>query len=302
MELAPAPPTPARPLAPLAALAALWGASWLLLALLDPIIVRPFQALAIGLLVGMMFAQATLAAGWTAFGPLPLAWRLPLALVWLASVTLAFTLNMLLHHGGDVFGVLAWVGMLLGQWLLAQIPLWVLRHWKRLHVCHQAEMATGRPASDQQFGIRQLMILTAVIATLLGGGRAIILSLELEWLDRTSMSDEVPLLIFMPLCNVLLALPLLMGPLLPRRPVWGCVVGLGFVCLVTAFEVPVALALSPHPPSRWEDVIVFCSMNYFHAAWATATLFLLRLAGYRLVSPGAGGFASAPVAPLASGR
>ena len=47
---------------------------------------KPLEYLTIGYFVGTLFGHATLAATWTAFGPLPLVWRLPLSIGWVAAL------------------------------------------------------------------------------------------------------------------------------------------------------------------------------------------------------------------------
>src|SRR6187200_2639701 len=92
--------------------------------------------LSIPLVLGTMFGHATLAAAWTTLGPLPLIRRLPLSFLWLAAVVLAFGFNLVREGNSQGFPVLLVYGScLLLQWILVQLPLWLIGTRYRLIVC-----------------------------------------------------------------------------------------------------------------------------------------------------------------------
>jgi len=68
--------------------------SWPLLAIVGP---RDWEYVSLGYILGTMIGQTTLAAAWTALGPLPLRWRLPLAAGWLVALVIAFGANIARH-------------------------------------------------------------------------------------------------------------------------------------------------------------------------------------------------------------
>src|SRR5262245_42364286 len=100
--------------------------SWLLIAILEPSGPSPYDHILIGFIFGTMFGQATLASAWTAIGPLPLLWRLPLSLGWIASLVIAFLLNVAFHSPPSVEIALIMSICTVGQWLVVQIPFWGL--------------------------------------------------------------------------------------------------------------------------------------------------------------------------------
>src|SRR3954468_17813278 len=96
--------------------------SWLLIAIFEP---RGIPGIAgqihIGFIVGTMFGQTTLASAWTALGPLPLLWRLPLSLCWIAILLIALLVNLAVHSNPNDIEILLVLGACLtGQWLLVQ--------------------------------------------------------------------------------------------------------------------------------------------------------------------------------------
>src|SRR5687768_8450154 len=75
------------------------------------------ETIGLGFFFGTLFAHTTLSAAWTAFGPLALVWRLPLALGWVALLACAIGINVAFNGGPDEAFVV--VGAcLFGQWLL----------------------------------------------------------------------------------------------------------------------------------------------------------------------------------------
>src|SRR5688572_15227013 len=80
----------------------LLGFSWLLLAAVEPNGPGPLDYVLIGYLIGTLFGQATLASAWMALGPLPLLWRLPLSLSWVAALAIAFIVNVSNSRGPNL--------------------------------------------------------------------------------------------------------------------------------------------------------------------------------------------------------
>src|SRR5688572_17571982 len=67
-----------------------------LLLALDPN--GPSEYVAIGVLLGTIYAHTTLAASWTALGPFSLVARLPLSLAWLAAMVVGLAVNFAMHR------------------------------------------------------------------------------------------------------------------------------------------------------------------------------------------------------------
>ena len=74
--------------------------SWLTISLLNPDPGRGIvETIGIGYFFGSMYSHTTLAAAWNAFGPGPLAWRLPLSLIWIVMLAFGIAINVGLNGG-----------------------------------------------------------------------------------------------------------------------------------------------------------------------------------------------------------
>jgi hypothetical protein len=225
-----------------------------------------------GVIYGALFGLTGLGAAWTAFGPLSLVLRLPLALAIQAGLLLVVLFTMGVGFDLGIIGSLG--GLVLGQWLLSQLPLWALV-WRRRVSLRAVDAAAGSELPDHQFGIRQLLILTAIVAVMLGAGRLLVLSLQLQ---VTPMGrGQVAVLILVGFCNTILTLPLIVAALSPQRAILGCCLAIGLVALVTLCEIPAFTYLSPG-----SGQLVFWIMNFGQAFWVLLATGILRAGGYRL--------------------
>src|SRR5438067_2465544 len=108
--------------------------------------------LTVGLVLGTIFGQVSLAAAWCAIGPGALVRRLPLSAAWLAAIVISLGSN----SDGLAFFLVFGATVVL-QWLVAQSPMWFLTIRYGLRVVHfffQAEDGIR----DHQFGIREVMV------------------------------------------------------------------------------------------------------------------------------------------------
>ena len=233
-----------------------------------------------GAMFGTLFGVATLAAAWSAWGPLALLIRVPLAVVLIVVVVAAILANK--GPGLDAQFFVAFGAAMLGQWVLVQTPLWLLSIMKGLRLRHVADLAQTGGTADHQFGIRQLMILTAIVAVTLGVGRMLVGTWK--WEGHGPAAGEIALVFsFLVLCNTLATLPLVVAALLPRNALAACLVGIGFVALVTLCEVPAFELVRPSGASS-DDTAIFWIMNFVAAGWVLVSLGILRLGGYRLAT------------------
>jgi len=258
------------------------GLSWWGLVLLEPR--GPRDEAKIGFLLGTLFGQTTLAAAWAAFGPLAWYARLPLAGGWLALLWLAMALNVSIHNGpgpGEFLIVLA--ACLLGQWLLVQVPLWGLAWAYDLRVAQRLETPLTGSQRTLQFGIRQLMTLTAVVASILGAGRAVIPLLAKSF--QNWGGGEGVIFAFLAIAAVVMTLPLVMAALLPRvAAVVASLSVLLLIALATSWELPLLQLVSTRTGPGPLD---FIFINAFTAAWILVLIGVVRLGGYSLVAEGA---------------
>lgn len=235
----------------------------------------------IGYLLGTMFGQATMASAWVAFGPLPLLARGALSLGWITCMFVAFILNLALHGGpGEPELALTMGGCMLGQWILVQVPLWGLAIGYGLRVRHRSESIPVGMAS-MQFGIRQLMILTAIVAVLLAIGRVVIS--QLLQTEITRGRSEVLIFVFLAVAGVVMTLPLLLATLLPRYALPATLLVLCLILAGTWAELPL-LELS-YTPGNGPDFFHLLWINAFQSVWVVLVVGILRLCGYGLIVP-----------------
>jgi hypothetical protein len=258
------------------------GLGMLLLLLLDP---DHGEHLILGYLFGTTFGHATLAAAWTSFGPLPFLYRFPLSLLWLVSLVGVLACNIA-WHGGPNEVPLIMAGCLAGQFLLLQLPFWglALLGGMKLHYCPSQPLLPSR--RELQFGIRQLMIFTAIVAVVLGAGRFAVLRL----VQFPSLNGEGPIFVFLAAAAIVVTLPLLLAALLPRYAIPAVALVLLLTGLLTAWEVPLLRSFHGGPgPDTWHIVTI----NAFTAAWVLSIALVIRLSGYRWGPRTIAGFAVA---------
>jgi hypothetical protein len=251
--------------------------SWLTISLLDPDPGRSIaETMGIGYFFGTMFSHTTLAAAWNAFGPLPLVWRLPLSLVWIAMLALAIGINIGVNGGPQPGQAMLLIGgCLFLQWVLLQFPFWglALRYGLRLRHIDDA----GADPREHQFRIRQLLIVTTIVAVVFGIGRAVIAATG----ERINLRGEAPIFIFLALAAIILTLPLLLAALM--RSYWApaVIVALVLIGLATAWEVPLLRMVHSGGGPNVED---FVSINAFTAGVMLLLLTIVRLNGYSLAT------------------
>lgn len=232
-----------------------------------------------GYLWGTLFGHATLAAAWTAFGPLPLLWRLPLALLWLVALPVTVFCNLRLHSGsGESVFAVGVAACLAGQFAFLQLPFWglVLTYGLRLWYCKTISLRSD--PRETQFGIRQLMIFTTIVAVVLGAGR-----LAVTYLPSFAGQDNAtPAFIFLAVAAVVITLPLILAALLPRFAIPAVGVVLVMIGLLTAFELPL---LNRFHSAGIRENLLFVFINGFTSAWILAVVLIVRISGFRLSTP-----------------
>jgi hypothetical protein len=254
---------------------------WLLLAALHPSqLPAPIQNAIGGCLLGTLFGQVSLAAGWCALGPLSLMSRLPLAFGWMGALVVALGFNIAFDGppGGGLMILVIVGAALIVQWLLVQLPIWPLVALYGLRICSQGAAAAPNYLRDGQFGIRQLMILTITVALVLGIGRLALGGLKAD--DFRGVASGVAIFAFLAISATLISIPLITAALLPRKTLLAIGAALGLVVLTTIVEIPLMRRVGWSPTEY--DTVVW--MNVSLSAWILGTLLLLRAGGYRLAA------------------
>jgi hypothetical protein len=264
----------------LLALLPLVGMGWLCLALMD---LRGGGKLReyvfYGYWYGTLFGHTSVAAAWAALGPSPWYVRLPLAVTWLAGLLVAVAITLARHGGSYGETIALFAALLLGQWLLMQVPLWALAWTYRLEMQHRNDMVPADQRSGRlalQFGIRQLMTLVLVVAIVLGILRAVTLW-AVDYGDRGG--GDLISFIYLAVAACIMSLPLMMAALLPRRAVAATLGVLVLSALATVWELPL---LRLFPIAAGTDPWHFVFMNGFLVVWVLALIGAVRLNGYGL--------------------
>lgn len=252
---------------------------WAFVALV-PLPGMPPERIIAGLLLGTIYGQATLAAVWTAIGPFRFRYRLLLALVCLGGMFAA--LGILASHSPIAGTLMIGVSMVV-QWVLVQLPLWCLVWWNGLRIQHVQAAAPTRSVPSGQFGIRQLMVFTAVIAVLLGVGRMLVVAVDWNRALPGVVVHEAPIFGFIVLVNTLYTLPLALAVLMRRWNLLAWFIGAAMVAAATQVEVAVIERMIQGRPNADLNVLLW-TMNLCQSVWVVALLAILRVTGYRLAT------------------
>ncbi len=252
---------------------------WIAIATIEPDGSGSFEYVGIGFFLGSVFGHTTLAAAWAALGPGRVWWRVPLSLVWVATLPVAIAINLGLNNGPDDAVVVIGV-CLFGQWLIVQLPLWALAIAYGLRLQHVDDWGKIQDRSSRQFSLRHLMIVTTIVGVILGAGRILI-----GWLGESFRLDrEAPAFIFLAAAAVILTLPLLLAGLLPRWAIPAVLVVLTLIGLVTAWELTL-LQMVPGGGGPGPDTGHFVWINAFTMVTVLMGVLLLRLNGYGTMDP-----------------
>ena len=237
------------------------------------------ECVTLGFFFGTFFGHTTLASAWAALGPGPLRWRFPLSLVWVAMLPTAFAAKFAIHGGRiDAELVIVIGGCLFGQWLMVQLPLWGLAMAYGLRLRHVDDVDTMQDCCERQFGIRHLMVITAIVGVIFGVGRILAGSQGMSFL----LDSDALIFVFLAVAAIMLTVPLLLAGLLPRRAIPAVLLVLILVGVATAWELTLYRVV-PGIPRGGPDVLHFVGINAFTAATILAGVAVLRLNGYGLL-------------------
>lgn len=248
--------------------------SWLSIAFFDPD-QRGNLSENIGLsyIFGATFGHATLAAAWTAFGPGRLIWRLPFSLAWIFLLGVAIGIQVEVNGGPDeaafVIGGCAFV-----QWLALQFALWGMRLGFGAHLRH-CDDPQAPDAAVWQFGIRQLMIITAIVSVAFGIGRLVV---EM-YLPSIPGSGMEPFFLFLAVSAIVFSIPLLFAALLERWAVAGVLIVLVLIGVGTTLEATLMNQLSI---GAWFKVYDLLWVNGSTSGLVLAVAAIVRLCRYSL--------------------
>jgi hypothetical protein len=249
--------------------------------------------LAVGFLFGGYLSLIALAAAWTALGLRRPTSRIAQSLLLCTFAVSAAVANMVLPTAlwptarfvpreELLWPAALFTTVALVQWFLIAAALVGIRTARNIGLRHVANIPPGFAKSDQQLGIRDLLLATAGVGVLLGAVRLIVESDALN--SGNAVTSAAGSFGFVALCNVLLMLPLLVAPLFRRFALLSTAIALVFaICVTLGQSMTYVDAMNPAHPTQvaiWRQVI--WATNSVQVVVVLVVLGILRAGGYRL--------------------
>lgn len=240
---------------------------------------EPPDAALLALMLGTLFGQTALAAGWCALGPYSLARRVAISFVWLAAMIIGFGGNSAVPFGPpDLHPIMTFGLVVVAEWIMVGAPLWAIATWFRLRIAGDTNYLLTR-GQHRQIGLREVMIVTAVIATVLGVARWKygLDGLKINWL-ALSVFGLLTLT-----ASVVSILPLVHS-LFARN--WFQLLTGAIVLLAVAASLHISLLTFVWRRSvvDWELCWAIFVTDLTQLAWIMGVLSLMRLAGFHVHS------------------
>lgn len=248
-----------------------WAGFVIALNWLSIAIVHPEKTITLGYFLGSLSANATLAAVWTALGPGPIIWRLPLSIGWVCMLLVAVGMNISINKGPNdgVFVVGAWLFV---QWLLLQLPLWTLNKGLGFHLRFREDAHAESDRTSIRFGLRDLLITMAIVGVLLGISRVLVSNVQM------TAGGDLYIFIFLGIAGVIMTFPLVVAPLMQRMALPGVALALVFMAAATFGEL-LTFEQMGGPGPEIED---FIAINATSAVVILLVAGVVRLNGYSL--------------------
>lgn len=225
---------------------------------------------------GLLYAQVSLLAVWTVFGPWRLALRITSTLFAVVILSAILTFYVVRSGGNVGIGIAGGVLMFV-QCLLIQVPLFLARTLSGWRIgLNRAGHHEG--ARHAQFGIGHILLWTAGIAALLGVGRFLFSGVSTSGFVDPHVGEWAMFFAFFTLFNICLAIP----------TIWVCVghrLHLLFIPLLIYVPLLTAaqwLTFQSLPNGdRISEIQLFVILNLVHTVALGGTLLLLRARGLR---------------------
>ncbi|GAA4440231.1 hypothetical protein [Bremerella cremea] len=183
----------------------------------------------------------------------------------------AVGVNVSINSGPSdgVFGVGIWMFV---QWLLLQLPLWMLNAGLGFHLRYRDDNDAESNVNSIRFGLRDLLITMAIVGVLLGIGRLLVSTIEMN------RGSELYIFIFLGVAGVIMTFPLVVAPLMQRMALPGVAMALVFMGAATVGELFTFEQIGGPGP----DVEDFIAINITSAIAILLVAGLVRLNGYSL--------------------
>ena len=218
---------------------------------------------------GCAFAIASVQANWLVFGPYRFAIRLFVTSI-VAIITAVLAIVILRPIGDIILGV-----AIIGQFVLLQAPLWVLRAAFRLRLRYTAT-DLQESSKSIQFSLWHMLLGMTVVGMLMGMGR--LFTASLQKLDVGHTKDLHGFGLFVGF-NLLLAWPLIWSILSPSKLFLRLSIALLLAVVLTVCEAFVFLKLF----GMQEAPVFFGITNVIQCLTLMSHLLITRSFGYHLV-------------------
>lgn len=230
------------------------------------------------IIYGVVFGQMALAAIGAALGPWALGKRLLVPPIW--TIVLILILQGAAFSGVAIELPIVFIVVLfaVGSMFLLQLPFWALRWLGRFRINYSRAMRNeGSEAASNQFGIRALLVLTLVVAAVLGLSRAIVphdLFVDLASTPLEQWMLPLAMLVGVAVC----ALAALLSALRLGEVVMA--VGVATTCVILLLFA--FLAAGESLGLRGGDLYEVPLGLFAHFVWTTGSLLAVRRTGLRI--------------------
>lgn len=225
--------------------------------------------------IGTFFGQACLAAAWLGMGPGPLSIRAFGSTCWLAALEIAAVLCFDVPPLGHALFIAVVTGTVaVVQCAAVQLPCLAVTQGLNFHL-RQLHGDDDISHKRLQFGLRELLVVTAVVAALLGLGRA-------AWSHYGDFDRVAPLLLVLAACAacaMLVSGAVLAVSIVARRSPLFIVYAITVVVCITASEI--ALLGVVYSDNSEEARTLISLFNGTVGAWSLLFAGALWLRGYR---------------------
>jgi hypothetical protein len=238
--------------------------------------------LTVGIVIGTVFQGAVLAGAWAVLGPSKTTYHLLFACLAAAMFGMSLELGIYFVYSDFEFRFIFFSSLIC---LLALVPFSLSRWLFHVRLRDQAVM----PIDDMdairshQFGIRQLMILTAVVGVLLGIGRVLI---STDFFESTlRFGKEFRFFSFLAGSQVIVGVPLVFAVFVPNR--WQLVIGatISLLLLVAATVMQASLSLQLMPSGNLSSLMLFTTINLTTSFWVVLFAVVVRSSGFHFGLP-----------------
>ena len=186
------------------------------------------------LFIGSLMTQILLTAVWTTMAPVNLPFRVATGMLFTLFFVVCFYRIAWRDGGGHDVALAICIPMLI-QWVLLQLPLWFARFrgW-RVGVSGHSVLKPRNDRSEFQFGIKQILIWTTLVAFSVAVIKSVLRDFDLDFSSRNGQG-MVEIGLFLTVGNSLIALPIIWGAFVHRLAwIWYLIslVVCAAVCLV----------------------------------------------------------------------